>query len=374
MVSPFLIFVTPQFAGVRAGHIDRAPIRYLRHHIGLARMASLGPLRLNFAARYRIASIDYSALPVPALWTNYIVHHLFAGADLINYSGDQPGQDRALINKLSDYEALGVRYVVAGPGWIPYRRQFSLVDPGRRNVAHVLHAGGPGLAGTLPSPGALQSIQAMSVVVGTFLGAARGPVTARLCTAGTCVAATDDAATAIDNGPLVFVFPKPFHVVKHAQLTWRIRQSSGHPIAVWYAPSVQGGEQPTLRLFTLMHGMAPRLVFRDAVTSIFELPHPAPYVSVTNPSCTVTAAERLTIRTNCPRSALLIRRELFFSGWYVTINGKPSVVRRAGIYQSLVVPRGKAVLRFTFVPSHIAAAYLIVLLALCGWMFALIIC
>ena len=96
-----------QCAGLRTGHADMAPIRFLQAHEGTDRMLSLGPFDLNFPNRYNIAIIDYGAMPSSARFSDYITAHLFAPEDRNIYDGGAPGQRAFVLSHLPNYAALG---------------------------------------------------------------------------------------------------------------------------------------------------------------------------------------------------------------------------------------------------------------------------
>ncbi|NNM55646.1 hypothetical protein [Acidocella sp.] len=369
LTGPLLTFMIPQLAGVRGGHIDQAPIEYLKNHIGTNRIMSLGPFSLNFPNRYRIATINYSALPIPVLWTNYITANLFPLADVVNYSGSQPGQRDALRERLPAYEAIGVRYVVTTPGdnffWA---NQFQPVYTAPRNSTQNLFPGGPSLAGLVTTTFPFSAIGAMSVVAGTYFGTARGPVVATLCAAGNCVTATADAGTAADNAPLIFTFPTPLNIPPRAKITYRFSHPSGTPLAIWYAPAPIHRVKPVISLIEASNGPAPMLVFRDATASIFELPQAAPYAQTADANCAVTIISRQNIQTSCPTASVLTRRELFYPGWTATANNTPIALSQAGLFQSVAVPAGNASIKFSYAPPHIRLACAIAILALLLWL------
>ena len=368
LAGPLITFIIPQFAGVRGGKTDMAPIRYLQSHAGESRMTSLGPLDTNFPNRYNIASINYCALPVPSSWADYLIKHLFSVADLIVYSGSQPGQREALRARLPAYEAIGVRYVVSTPGdnffWAT---QFQPVNPARRDSTQLLKPGGPGLTGLLTTALPFSSIGAMSVVVGTFFGAARGPVVAQLCAAGQCVSATTDASTAADDSPLIFTFPTPLTVPPRARVTYGFTHPSGTALAIWYAPAPIHRHKPTISLIEGAVTPGPTLVFHDASATIFKLPQAAPYAQTLNASCKVAIISRQSIQTACPTPTVLTRRELFYPGWSATANNIPIPLSQAGLFQSVPIPAGNASIKFSYAPPRIRLACALALLAALLW-------
>lgn len=369
LAAPLFTFILPQFAGVRGGHIDMAPIRYLQSHIGTSRMISLGPLDTNFPDRYRIASINYVALPVPSLWTNYISTDLFPQSDLTVYQGSQIGQTEAFRERLPAYEAIAVRYVVASPDIYNFwSQQLHAVDANQRNFPLILTPRGGDLTGTIAVSLPFQSVSAMSVVVGTYFGEAHGPVLATLCAAGACTEATEDTSTAIDDAPMTFTFPTPLNVPAGNTLTYRFSHPAGTKVAIWMAPGANGAEEPTLTFIAPPQGPVPSLVFHDGTASIFELPQAAPYAETTDTDCKVDIVNRQHIRTSCPAPTVLTRRELFFPGWSAAAGGAPVAISQAGLFQTVAVPAGMADIKFSYAPPGIKLACTLALLALALWL------
>ncbi len=371
LAEPLGALALPQLAGFTAGRVDMAPIKFLQAHAGTDRMISLGPLDLNFPARFGIASVNYFSLPAPALWTDYVSKVLFPQAhpasDMSSYSGAQPGQAAALMAHLALYEGVGVRYVVTSAGDPPpWANAVALVDPSARNKAAVLAAGGV-ISGTFAAPAALAEIGGMSVTVGTFMGASRGPLTATLCAAQHCETAQADAGMAVDDAALTFMFPAPLAVPPGAVLSYRFAHPRGAAIALWLAPDAHRVETPTIRLIAAAQAGGPRLVFQDPLAAIYELPQAASYAQVSGGGCTLVIADRQTMRTACAAPGLLLRRELYFPGWRAVVNGVSMAVAQDGVFQTVAVPAGDSVVRFEFLPPGIGWACALALLAALVW-------
>ncbi len=106
------------------------------------------------------------------------------------------------------------------------------------------------------------------------------------------------------------------------------------------------------------HGsLAPRQVFRDATTSIVELPHPAPLFGSLGGACGVRQNSATSIAVTCRRPSTIVYRELYMPGWHASVNGAPVDVNRDGpIFQSVTVPAGNSTVTFGFTPPHAALA------------------
>ena len=100
------------------------------------------------------------------------------------------------------------------------------------------------------------------------------------------------------------------------------------------------------------------LVYHDAVMNIFALPDAATYLDA--PGCRLTGS-REAVQADCPLPARLIRRELFWPGWRVSLNGAAATLEPNGIFQSVTLPPGRSDVVFRYAPPGIAWA-----LALCA--------
>ena len=370
LAGPLCGLAAPQLSGLRNGKTDMAPIAYLKAHAGLDRMVSLGPMNENLPVRDRIASIDYLSLPAPLLWTDYVTDALFP--DIVQVSGQAfygggPTQAAALSARRAAYAAVGVRYVLAyaGDSEMPGQESYSVTDSQLRNIAEALTPGGmvSGIIQNVP----FHATSGMSVTVGTYRGASRGPMTAMLCAAAQCETATADAGTAADDAPLAFRFAKALSVPEGAVVNYRFTHPQGSTVAIWLAPDAGGDEKPTVQLTAANGGPQPVLVFRDAVAAIYELPQTAPYAQLTGDGCQLAVQDRQNMRSICTGPGVLMRRELYFPGWSAQVNGVRAPVAQAGLFQSVAVPAGMTVVRFTYAPPHIRLACVLALLALALW-------
>jgi len=368
LLGPFLTLLLPQFAGMRAGETDLAPIRFLQDHLGSGRMTSLGPLDLNFGVPYGVASINFFALPSPRAFTDYIVSQLDPEADRNAYQGTEPGAQNLFLQHIPQYEALGVRYIITPSGTggtlMP---SFAPIDPGTRNFPHPLIPGGPDLVGTMWSHLPFTSVDGISVVVGTYLGRARGPVTATICAGKICDSGTADAGRAADDAMMTFSFPSPLTVPPGAALAYRFSHATGAPVAIWMVPDGFGHEVPSYAFLAAGPVHGPMLVFRDNFAAIYELPDPAPYAQIADAGCQLSIVSRQHMRSLCPGPSVLMRREMYYPGWAATVNGAPAAVSQAGLFQSVRVPAGAAEVRFSYAPPHIRAACALALAGLGFW-------
>jgi len=126
IIDAGLAFILPVRNGVRQIEQHEDGIAYLRAHVGLDRVYSLGPLAANYGAFFKLAQINYNYLPVPSHWVDYIHTHINPAADPISLIGivgmTNEGDNPAAFRQLgpAPYEQLGVRYVLTPPGTSPF--------------------------------------------------------------------------------------------------------------------------------------------------------------------------------------------------------------------------------------------------------------
>jgi hypothetical protein len=114
--------------------------------------------------------------------------------------------------------------------------------------------------------------------------------------------------------------------------------------------------------FPGLRGPHPEAVFADPLVTVFELPHPAPYMEDLGGSCSLHEEGRQRARGHCNAAGALVRRELFFPGWTATVNGVPAKVEAANeIFQSVALPAGDVFVQFRYAPPFVSFAY-----AACG--------
>jgi hypothetical protein len=100
-----------------------APVRFLQDHIGLQRYYSIGPMGPNYSSYFGVGSINHNYLPLADNWAEYVLHHLDPGVIVNIFDGTTPevnGRRAALSERLAQYEALGVKYVIAIRGTDPF--------------------------------------------------------------------------------------------------------------------------------------------------------------------------------------------------------------------------------------------------------------
>jgi hypothetical protein len=374
-----VLFAVPILSGARHGKLDLAAVRFLSSNLDLQRFYTLGPLRPNYGATFRLRSINHMYLPVDSGWVSYVQRHLDRYAHPIHFDGsfprglpEAPDQTSELRTNLAAYEQVGVRYVLVPPGLDPF---LTAVRPKRLdggNTALPLfdrQAVAGALAEPLPRDG---TITRVSVDIGTYGGAASGVLEATLCARTACATGSADLAGAIDNAPLAVALAKPLPVAANDRLRYSVRHVGGaNPVAVWLWPAAAPSPEPLAgpagpipgRVPDIAAAYAPeadhpRLAYQGATMDIYELPHAAPYFEVSEGPCALAPHGSDAIATRCDRPAVLVRREMFDAGWRASVNGSAQPIRRTGeIFQEIDLPAGAADVQFRYRPPYIGATY-----------------
>jgi hypothetical protein len=108
------------------GQLVFGGVRFLQQNLGYQRFYTLDPIHPNYGAYFGIASINYSYNPIPQTWLDYVTQNLDSNLDSPNHfygrhnALDYPTAADELRNHLANYEAVGVKYVVAISGDNPF--------------------------------------------------------------------------------------------------------------------------------------------------------------------------------------------------------------------------------------------------------------
>jgi hypothetical protein len=95
-------------------------------------------------------------------------------------------------------------------------------------------------------------------------------------------------------------------------------------------------------------------VFRDALATIYLLPHTRPFFSTSSSSCAVTSTNDNVATVDCAQpGATLLRTELSMAGWKASVNGTAAPITTVnGVYQEVTLPEGFSTVRYSFTPPH----------------------
>jgi hypothetical protein len=346
LLGPTAGYILPQLAGYYGGILDTAPLAFLQA-APANRITSLGPAGDNYPSAFGIAAITFVALPMPTLWSRYVMAHPLTG----DTARLRPDPDKPLREgdpaAFRAVEALGVRYIITPPGAALGGAQLAL-KPASLNGGVALLPGGA-TAGAVPTHFASPLSIAMVTMPVGYTGTGHGAVAAQFCAATACATGQADIGSAANDGVLLLPLTTPLTLPAGAPLSYRLTHPDGTPFTIW---TVDG--QPAFTLGPPPGPDGASLVFRDASAAIFELPHPAPYFSA--PGCTVQFLTRQHAAANCAAASRLTRQELFFPGWSARVNGAATEIGQNDIFETVALPAGRSDIRFSYAPPHIRAA------------------
>ena len=103
--------------------------------------------------------------------------------------------------------------------------------------------------------------------------------------------------------------------------------------------------------------IAPLEVYHDALGSVFQLPGTIPYVQAAG--CMLSTSTRDEVEADCAAPSRMVRRELFYPGWAVFLNGTKTQLKANGLFQGVALPRGRSVVRFSFEPAHTKLSFVL---------------
>lgn len=98
-------------------------------------------------------------------------------------------------------------------------------------------------------------------------------------------------------------------------------------------------------------------VYDHNTVVIYELTHPSQYVE--SNLCSVRLENRDEMVAYCHESSMMLRRELYYSGWTAQVNDVTVPIEKAeGLFQQIVLPKGTSQIVFTYSPPYIEWAWM----------------
>lgn len=386
VVDAAAFFTVPFLSSSRPGSVDRAGVRFLRTHLGLSRFYSLEPMEPNYNAYFQVPAINYDSFPVPQNFLNHIEQQVFPplvkSAGAIFWPAWQPyGEDagsRYLQKFLTNYEALGVRFVIGnstGAGTLLLRVALPTAET---NMAPLPLQPNEHVQLSVPAPVTPKhssgSIQAFSLLIGTYTNSSDGALAVKICAAGQCAQGSRSLA---ESSGLSFSIPltSPLKATAGDKFQITVTHEGGtKPVALWLWPDLPGHNQhlsgpngnlipgKAVRIAFGYDNSSVRLptVYHDSLVDIFKLPDPAPFYSIVSGGpCRLAPKKRDSLEVSCAAPAVLIRRELYMPGWHASWNSTRLEAKPYHeIFQCFDLPQGDAYLRFSYVPPHTTLAAL----------------
>ncbi|HEY8289172.1 MAG TPA: YfhO family protein, partial [Acetobacteraceae bacterium] len=377
-----IAFALPIGSGAWNVRRQEPGVAFLREHIGLQRVYTLGPLAPNYGAFFKIAQINHNYLPVSKNWVDYIHQHLDPGAGYTGFIGDAPRKDRKstaaeqLRERRSAYEELGVKYILAAPGVDPLANALRTKHKaaGYDQVLQLKNDQGIVVHWDVPGVPEQRAIDRITVLTGTYGNQSNGVLIAQVCVdGGHCVKGHRAFAGSVDNAPLAISLDHPLAVPERSDgtsvpLTITLTQhQSTFPAVVWLS-ALDARANQNLSLDGAPSGVAPtltlefnasdtdaisRLAYEGSDMSIHQLLNTKPYFEVIEGACSLHALSRVSAETDCSTPGRLLRREATYPGWRAAIDGKAAPVTEAReLFQSVALPTGKHRIVFTYRPTY----------------------
>jgi hypothetical protein len=76
VLDALVLFSIPLFSSPSRAGLDMGPVRFLARNLGSQRFHTLGPLRPNYGAYFRLASVDADYVPAPRRWVDHVARAL----------------------------------------------------------------------------------------------------------------------------------------------------------------------------------------------------------------------------------------------------------------------------------------------------------
>ncbi len=95
------------------------PVRFLDAHLGLERFAELGAINPNYGTYFGLSEVNVNDLPIPRSYARFISRELDPNTSPLLFTGYSqassagPSAAREVTTHLAQYEAIGVKYLVA---------------------------------------------------------------------------------------------------------------------------------------------------------------------------------------------------------------------------------------------------------------------
>lgn len=395
-VDAGLAFALPVWSGAREVNKDEPGIAFLQAHLGLYRFHTLGPVAPNYGAYYKIAQINHNQLPIVQDWVDYTRRNLAAGADAIVFVGRLASNDLGesgepeIQRRRKAFEEVAVKYVVTTYGTNPFVNPLKTQIGTSGNKPLPLKSGHDFVVQWhLPAASAGSVVTDLAVTMSNYTGTADGVLRANVCFAsGSCASGRSSLRGAADNAPLTITLDHPLQLPQTVppQLTIALGyEQSNASMAIWVWPVntnateqlSMGDDAPgfapaiTLGFMSADQDGAAKLVYSKQDMNIYELPKPKPYFEVLGGPCTLRSLTRVLVEANCSSRAELLRRELFYPGWQVRVNGSRVPLERANeIFQRVDLSAGEQTIAFEYKPSHFLLIELGFGLGLLGLLFA----
>ena len=381
VVDAAVFFIVPEMGGLRSGTVDRSAIHFLQRNLGLSRFYTLGPIQPNYSAYFEIGNINHIYVPVEINWARFVENNIFPPVKEnqgVIFWPQWPYQDglgvKYVRKFLSNYENLSVRYIVTNPGQGLIPAILTTNSPSGNEALSLLSGQTVRLSLEAPSqgPSGQNKITAIGIFQGNFGNVANGDMFLRVCSETACSSGKRSMVQSSDNAYFYVTLDPPLPAGPKTSLSITVSDQGGNkPFALWLWPSLPGQDQKMVGPKGIIENKSLRIAFRyntrasslkkvysDKTMDIWETPAPKPYYTIHNGPCRLFHSTRETLDVECDKPAILIRRELYMSGWRSIVNRNSTPINvYQKIFQSINLPVGKSSIAFRFSPPHMKYAW-----------------
>jgi hypothetical protein len=387
-----VLFIIPMLSGVHPGKVDQPALTFLRKNLGLSRLYTLEPMQPNYSAFFKLYDLNYDSFPVPKNFGEYVAHNLFPPIVQSGYAIFWPAMSwyesrfgfNDLYTFLTNYEALGVKYVLSRAGTAEQLLPEAEVPIAPGAADPMVLKPGEQARFTLRVPanpaGRDNYIRAIAVSIGTYGNRSDGDLAIQACAGQNCSAGSRPLSESSDNTFFYLPLQRPLTIPARTIISAKLIHAGGHnAVAIWLFPGAPDQEEQvwgpdgnplpgkSVRA-VLSYGAetsAARKIYRDSVTEIFELPNPAPYFElIRGGPCRLDASDHDSLHAACSAPASVIRRELYLPGWHLTVGDRRKDVKPYGqLFQQFELPPGDVRVHFAYAPPGAWIAWCLCFLA-----------
>lgn len=382
-------FYIPIMSNPRNGSLDLNGIKFLQTNLKINRFYSLGPIQPNYGSYFGLSTINYNDLPISKRWVDYIQSHLDNYSDPITFNGNYhsntslPSPVDELRSHLSNYEEVGVKYIVTPSGYNPFIVTNKTLTQQTGNIPLALSAGQQvrGLCRATQ----IGSISEIGIFIGNYNNTSNGKLHVKLSNGqNESVEGEGDLKASQDNAYFYIHLNHTIEIKKGEQIQFQFEKEDGNkPVALWLWPTNSENSQQVLyngknynnqgfkMMFRYSNNNSPNvnLVYHDTVMDIYQLPNPKPYFELVSSNGNIVFSSRTSLTVDVDKPTVLIRRELYYPGWYVKIDGSKAPVNiYNSIFQQVTIPSGRHVVQFYYWPNYMnyaLAAFAVGLVLLC---------
>nr|GAT42486.1 predicted protein [Mycena chlorophos] len=336
---------------------------FLQTHLGTQRLSTQDVLKANYGAYFKLAQVQHNYLPIYKPWADYVVSNLQSDTDLFAFIGvpsTEDGQSALLMNlsdRLDAYRSLGVRYMVFGAKSHAFAFDAFNFRIGESRLREV----GPSYFSRSKSTFRLNDKDWVLHQIGFDMqrsGNARGDLHIQLC-AARCVArdvqVQSQPADHLTHVTLPVDVPFDGQLPEIVTVNFDYQSTMGR---LWLGLGESGrgamrtgqNDAPAMT-FHLIDPRAKK-VYDGPDMVVYEIAQTRPYFEVSGHDCAIQVVSRNSLLSDCRFPAQLLRREAYYPGWRVQVDGQGvPLAKQAPLFQSVQLPAGHHQVHFSYRPN-----------------------